>query len=122
MATEEKKNQLTTSDVQQAINNAGTPTTSMTNPNGYQAITPFAGTEGEPRGSQWRNVQMTGNAKTDYKALLKNQPLAYQNPYYVQQQQTLNNLLGQQPFQYNVNTDALYQQIKDNYIKQGRQS
>jgi hypothetical protein len=34
----------------------------------------------------------------------------------------MNNLLQQRPFNYDVNTDALYQQIKDNYIKQGRQA
>ena len=120
---DEKKLQITPEDVRQTIANGGTQQAAgMTNPNGYQPITPVTGMDGTPRGSAWRNVQMTGNAKTDYRNVMAQQPLAYQNPYYQQTQQTLNNLLGQQPFQYDVNTDALYQQIKDNYMKQGRQA
>ena len=120
---DEKKLQITPEDVRQTIANGGTQQAAgMTNPNGFQPITPLTGMDGTPRGSAWRNVQMTGNAKTDYKNVMAQQPLAYQNPYYQQTQQTLNNLLGQQPFNYDVNTDALYQQIKDNYMKQGRQA
>ena len=123
MADEKNKLQITPEDVRQTIANGGTQQAAgMTNPNGFQPITPVTGMDGTPRGSAWRNVQMTGNAKTDYRNVLAQQPLAYQNPYYQQTQQTLNNLLGQQPFQYDVNTDALYQQIKDNYMKQGRQA
>lgn len=120
---DEKKLQITPEDVRQTIANGGTQQAAgMTNPNGFQPITPLTGMDGTPRGSAWRNVQMTGNAKTDYRNVMAQHPLAYQNPYYQQTQQTLNNLLGQQPFQYDVNTDALYQQIKDNYMKQGRQA
>lgn len=123
MADEKNKLQITPEDVRQTIANGGTQQAAgMTNPNGFQPITPVTGMDGTPRGSAWRNVQMTGNAKTDYRNVMAQQPLAYQNPYYQQTQQTLNNLLGQQPFQYDVNTDALYQQIKDNYMKQGRQA
>ena len=123
MADEKNKLHITPEDVRQTIANGGTQQAAgMTNPNGFQPITPVTGMDGTPRGSAWRNVQMTGNAKTDYRNVMAQQPLAYQNPYYQQTQQTLNNLLGQQPFQYDVNTDALYQQIKDNYMKQGRQA
>jgi len=123
-----KKQILSADEVNQAINGLAQPAAAQpqagasTNPNGYQQITPLGENNASPVGSAWRNVQMTGNARTDYKQLLGSQPMAYQNPYATQQQQTLNNLLGQQPFNYDVNTDALYQQIKDNYIKQGRQA
>ena len=89
---------------------------------GYTAVTPVTGMDQTQGSSAWRDVQQTGKAKTDYQALMGAQPGAYQSLYGTQTQQTLNNLLGQQPFQYDVNTDALYQQIKDNYIRNGRQA
>jgi hypothetical protein len=89
---------------------------------GYTAVTPVTGMDQTQGSSAWPDVQQTGKAKTDYQALMGAQPGAYQSLYGTQTQQTLNNLLGQQPFQYDVNTDALYQQIKDNYIRNGRQA
>lgn len=118
-----KKNQfqMTPDEVQQTIANSNQQYAG-TNPNGYQPVTPVDVSGTVPQSAGWRNVQMTGNAKTDYKRILGAQPLAYQGQYQQQLGQTMNNLLGQKPFQYDVNTDALYQQIKDNYIKQGRQA
>ena len=47
---------------------------------------------------------------------------AYNNVYNGAMETLMNGLLNQKPFQYDVNADGLYQQIKDNYIKQGRQA
>ena len=70
----------------------------------------------------WRNVQTGGNAKQNYQTLLGAKPGAYQSAYRNEIQDTLNGLLNQKPYQYDVNADGLYQQIKDNYIKQGKQA
>lgn len=122
-----KRQILSPEEVQQAINSMpaatpqpGTPG-ATTNPNGFQPVSQV-NTDGVPQSAAWRNVQQTGNAATDYKGLLGAQPGAYMGRYSQPLNQTMNNLLGQRPFQYDVNTDALYQQIKDNYIKQGRQA
>ncbi len=70
----------------------------------------------------WRNVQTGGSAKQNYQSLLGAKPGAYQSAYRNEIQNTLNGLLNPKPYQYDVNADGLYQQIKDNYIKQGRQA
>ena len=70
----------------------------------------------------WRNVQAGGNAKQQYQALQAAKPGAYQSAYQGEIQDTLNQLLNRKPYQYDVNADGLYQQIKDNYIKQGKQA
>ena len=106
---------LTPQEVQDTLNNG---TNSM---NGYTPITPLDTSGSVPQSAAWRDVQLTGKAKTDYKNILGAQPGAYKG-YGQQIGQTMNNLLGQRPFNYDVNTDALYQQIKDNYIKQGKQA
>lgn len=132
MATSNNKQTIySPEEVQQAINGAQQPAGqatgamqapgAMTNPNGFSAVTPVQVGQ-QPQSSAWRDVQRTGNAKTDYKAILSAQPGAYQGTYQQQIAQTMNNLLTQRPFNYDVNTDALYQNIKDNYIKQGRQA
>ncbi len=128
---EPKKLTLSPDEVGQAINNAGQQAQqmqqpampgAMTNPNGFQAVTPLQTGAQTPQSAAWRNVKQTGNAKTDYSAILGAQPGAYQSQYQPQIGQTMNNLIQQRPFQYDVNTDALYRNIKDNYIKQGRQA
>lgn len=68
----------------------------------------------------WRNVAMNGSAKQNYKNLQAAQPLAYSNPYGQQIQDTLQGILNRQAFNYDVNADGLYQNIKDNYIKNGK--
>lgn len=111
MATKDK---MTAAEVQQVVQNNGT------NPNGYQAVSPLGNTASTS--DAWRTVKQTGNAVTDYKGILKAQPGAYNSAYQTPLNQTMNNLLNQRQFNYDVNTDALYQQIKDNFIKQGRQA
>lgn len=132
MASNDKRNIMTAEEVQRAVN-GGTPgqmngtwdvpnNAGGTAPYGNPAITPVTGGGTTPASAAWRDVQATGKASIDYQALLKAQPGSYQSRYGAQMDQTLNQLLNRRPFEYDVNTDALYQQIKDNYIKQGRQA
>lgn len=73
--------------------------------------------------SSWRTVKSTGNAGKDYKNLLGAGGTGqYKNAYAPAINDALNKILNREAFSYDVNTDGLYQQIKDNYIKQGRQA
>lgn len=73
--------------------------------------------------SSWRTIQQTGKAGTDYKNLLNNGGTGqYQNAYAPAINDALNKILNREAFSYDVNTDGLYQQIKDNYVKQGKQA
>jgi hypothetical protein len=78
-----------------------------------------SGTQGT---GAWRSVFRPGNAVTSYADLQAAAPGPYRNMYQPAMQATMNSLLNAQPFQYDVNADGLYQQIKDGYIKQGRQA
>lgn len=129
MADQYKKQQTMTPDeVAQAINGTqgqpngtwGVPN-NTTNPYGNQGITPIT-PAGTPGSAAWRDVKATGKAATDYQALLGAQPGSYQSRYQTQMDQTLNQLLNPQPYRYDVNTDVLYQQLKDNAIKQSRRA
>jgi hypothetical protein len=126
MATTDKRQQtvFTPEEVQRQIQTAQTTPMQAqgASMNGYQPVTAVDASGAVPQSSAWRDVQRTGNAKTDYKAIMGAQPGAYRGMYQQPMQQTLNNLLNQREYNYDVNTDALYQNIKDNYIKQGRQA
>lgn len=78
---------------------------------------------GQTGNRSWYDLMQPGGpAKTDTAAFMAAKPGGYNNIYAGAMQQGMNNLLSMQPFQYDVNADGLYQQIKDNYIKQGRQA
>lgn len=47
-------------------------------------------------------------------------PSDYQSDYSQAAKDAMNTLLNRKDFQYDVNEDALYQQMKDNYIQQGK--
>lgn len=55
-------------------------------------------------------------------AFLAMGPGAYSSPYAPAMQELMNQLLNPEQFKYDVNADGLYQQIKDNYTKAGRQA
>jgi hypothetical protein len=44
------------------------------------------------------------------------------NPWYQQAQQLMGQIQNRGPFEFNLNQNALYQQYKDNYMKQGQQA
>ena len=124
---------LSIQEVQNAVNNGGNA--AQTNVSGTPAAVPAA-TPADAAQNAALNVSGVGNAgrglfygtlgaggkAADPTAFLAAAPGAYQSPYAAAMQQTMNGLLNPTPFKYDVNADGLYQQIKDNYIKQGRQA
>lgn len=55
-------------------------------------------------------------------AFLASAPGSYKSPYTPAMETLMNQLLNPGQFKYDVNADGLYQQIKDNYVKKGRQA
>ena len=124
---------LSIQEVQDAVKNGGNA--AQTNVSGTPAAAPAA-TPANAAQNAALNVSGVGNAgrglfygtlgaggkAADPTAFLAAAPGAYQSPYAAAMQQTMNGLLNPTPFKYDVNADGLYQQIKDNYIKQGRQA
>ena len=53
---------------------------------------------------------------------IKQKPGAYQSKWQEQQNAVLDKLLNREPFRFDVNEDALYQQLLDQYVAQGRQA
>lgn len=49
-----------------------------------------------------------------------NKPSAYQSTWQQQTNDTLQQILNRKPFTYDLNSDALYQQLTDQYVSQGR--
>ena len=59
-------------------------------------------------------------AKQALQAQLNNKPGAYQSTYQQQITDVLNKIMNREPFEYDPNGDALYQQYKDQYTAQGK--
>jgi peptidoglycan hydrolase-like protein with peptidoglycan-binding domain len=59
-------------------------------------------------------------AKKALQAQLNNKPDAYQSTYQQQITDVLNKIMNREPFEYDLNGDALYQQYKDQYTTQGK--
>lgn len=125
-----KNKYMTPEEVQRAVSGgaygAGAAPQPMQDP-GY----PGAGQQGQqmtapmgtvPQYMKYADLQRTGKAATDYKALMGAMPGSYQGQYQPMLQQTVQDMMGQKDFKYDINVDPLYHQIKDNYIKQGRQA
>lgn len=124
---------LSIQEVQNAVNNGGNAaqTNVSGTPAAVQAATPadaaqnaalnVSGVGNAGRGLFYGTLGAGGRA-VDSTAFLAAAPGAYQSPYAAAMEKTMNGLLNPKPFQYDVNADGLYQQIKDNYIKQGRQA
>lgn len=53
---------------------------------------------------------------------LGTKPGAYQSKYQGQIEETMKKIASREPFAYNVNEDALYQQYKDRYTQMGKQA
>jgi len=71
----------------------------------------------------WRGLVLPGGKSvSNVNALMAMAPGAYQSQYQGAMNGIMNNLLSARPFSYDVNADGLYQQIKDNYMKAGRQA
>ena len=115
---------MTAREVQNVVNqNAGQQQAAAQNAATALPVT-GAGVTGMGRygSGQWYNAIGPGGKVTDQAAFLAAAPGAYNSPYAAAMQQNLNQLLNPEGFRYDVNADGLYQQIKDNYIRQGRQA
>jgi hypothetical protein len=62
------------------------------------------------------------SAWTNLQTHTANQPGPYQSQWQTQIDSLLNNILNAGQFQYNVDTDPLYAQYKDKYVKEGRRA
>lgn len=100
---------------------------------GFKPTPGPATTMGASSGSSGGNAQTNssgyGNyeasdAMTQAEALLQqhmaNKPGEYQSQYGDQIEQLIGQITGRGPFTYDVNADALYQQLTDQYVQQGR--
>ena len=70
----------------------------------------------------WYGAVGAAGQLMDPAALLAGAPGVYNSAYAPAMQNLMNQLLNPTPFNYDVNADGLYQQIKDNYTKAGRQA
>ena len=59
-------------------------------------------------------------SKNALDAHLKQEPGEYKSQWQAQLDETMNKILNREDFSYDFNGDALYQQYKDKYIKQGK--
>lgn len=66
----------------------------------------------DPSGSVARAQQMLQNA-------MAQKPGAYQSTWQGQLDEMMGQILNRKPFEYDVNNDAMYQQLKDLYMEQG---
>lgn len=73
-----------------------------------------------PKITQFSQSQNTTNAKKHLEVVKAAKPGQYSSQYAQQTKAALSAITDRKAFQYDVNEDALYQQMKDNYIAQGR--
>lgn len=111
--------------LENSLQNAGTNTANAAANAAKQSLVPETSSY-LPDGRQyssWRTIKSTGNAGKDYRNLLGAGGTGqYKNAYAPAINDALNRILNREAFNYDVNTDGLYQQIRDNYVKQGRQA
>lgn len=58
--------------------------------------------------------------KTRLDEVQSQKPAQYESQWQTQLEGTMDQILNREPFQYNVNEDALYQQYRDQYTRQGQ--
>ena len=88
--------------------------------NATQGTTSTTSTGTAPTGYQPSDtVAQAQQMLNDYMA---QKPGAYQSTWQGQMDELMNQILNRKPFQYDVNSDALYQQYKDQYMLQGQQA
>lgn len=76
-------------------------------PKSQGSYTPY-----DPTGSVAQAQQLLQQA-------MGNRPGAYQGTWETQMQDMIGQILGREPFDYDVNSDALYQQYREQYMRQG---
>lgn len=66
--------------------------------------------------------QAVSNAMAELNSIIAKQPAAYQSQYYNQLQGIMNKILGRESFSYDMASDPLYQQYRQQYIQGGQQA
>lgn len=66
--------------------------------------------------------QAVSNAMAELNSIIAKQPAAYQSQYYNQLQGIMNKILGREGFSYDMASDPLYQQYRQQYIQGGQQA
>ena len=68
----------------------------------------------------YKESDVVSNAKNALDTQLAQKPGEYNSQWQAQLDDTINKILNREKFSYDLNGDALYQQYKDKYIKQGK--
>lgn len=95
------------------------------------AASPYAGLAGLSDGTKQQLGQLGGGYKPSESVsaaqqylqnVVSGKPGAYQSQYKGQLESLYNQVMNRDPFQFNLNGDALYNQYRDQYMQQGKQA
>lgn len=81
-----------------------------------------AGATAQPASAGYQQSDTVAQAQQMLHDYMAQKPGAYQSTWQGQMDQLMEQILNRKPFQYDVNSDALYQQYKDQYMLQGQQA
>ncbi len=70
--------------------------------------------------SMYKPSESVTQAQNQLKQQLAQKPGAYQSSWQTQLDDTMGKIMNRQPFTYDMNSDALYQQYKDQYVQGGK--
>lgn len=87
-----------------------------------QAAAPVTPTYAAPQPSAYQESDVVKQAQEMLKQQMSNKPGEYQSQWQDTLNAILNKIQNREPFSYDLNGDALYQQYKDRYIQQGQQA
>ena len=76
----------------------------------------------QPASTGYQQSDTVAQAQQMLNDYMAQNPGAYQSTWQGQMDELMNQILNRKPFQYDVNSDALYQQYKDQYMLQGQQA
>lgn len=93
-----------------------------TNPTNSQEASAALGNVINNAPGQYKPSEAVQNAYSQLQDTLNNRPADYQSQYSDTIKGLLDNILNQKDFSYDFNKDALYQNYKNQYMQQGKQS
>lgn len=76
----------------------------------------------QPASTGYQQSDTVAQAQQMLHDYMAQKPGAYQSTWQGQLDEIMAQIMNRQPFQYDVNSDALYQQYKDQYMAQGQQA
>lgn len=81
-----------------------------------------AGATAQPASTGYQQSDTVAQAQQMLHDYMAQKPGAYQSTWQGQMDQLMEQILNRKPFEFDVNSDALYQQYKDQYMLQGQQA